>query len=106
MLSVVGFAIVRGGLSSVGNGPRPSAVVRVVADHDGVVPGCPDGGAVVRVAADDDGVVPGGPGGGAVVRVATNDDGIVLGRPGGGTTVIGVALNVVDDSVLEDPVER
>ena len=30
-----------GGLSSAGSAPCPGAVVRVVADHDGVVPGCP-----------------------------------------------------------------
>ena len=41
VLSVVGFAVVCGGLSSAGNAPRPTAVVRVAADHDGVVPGCP-----------------------------------------------------------------
>ena len=34
-------SIVHGGLSSVGSAPRLGAVVRVVADHDGVVPGHP-----------------------------------------------------------------
>ena len=41
VLSVVDFAVVRGGLSSVENAPRPDAIVRVVADHDGIVPGHP-----------------------------------------------------------------
>ena len=44
----------------------PNAVVRVVANDDGVVPGRPDGGVAVGVAADDDGVVPRRPGGGVV----------------------------------------
>ena len=69
VLSVVGFVVVRGGLSSAGNAPRTDTVVRVTADHDGVVPRRPGGGAVVRVAADHDGVVPRRPGGGVVVRV-------------------------------------
>ena len=99
VLSVIGFAIIRGGLLLVGNAPRPSAVVGVVADHDGVVLGCPDKGVVVRVAADHDGVVPGCPGGGAVVRVAADDDGVVLGRPGGGAVV-------ANDSAFEDPAKR
>ena len=76
VLSVVGFAVIRGGLSSVGNASRPSAVVRVAADDYGIVPGSPSGGAVVRVVADDDGVVPG--------------------CPYGGTTVAGVALDIAD----------
>ena len=58
VLSVISFAVVRGSLSSVGNTPCADAVVRVVADHNGVVPGHPAVGAVVRVAADHDGVVP------------------------------------------------
>ena len=63
--SVVDFAIVGCGLPSAGGAPRPDAVIRVTADDDGVVPGCPGGGAIVRVMADDDdGVVPGHPGGG------------------------------------------
>ena len=36
-----------GGLSSAGSAPRLGAVVRVVADHDGVVPRCPGEGAMV-----------------------------------------------------------
>ena len=44
--SVVSFAIVRGGLSSAGNTP-PSAIVRVAADDDGVVPGRPSEGTTV-----------------------------------------------------------
>ena len=40
VLSVVGFAVVCGGLSSAGSAPRPGVIVRVAADHDGVVPGC------------------------------------------------------------------
>ena len=32
-------SISHGGLSSAGSAPRPGAVVRVAADHDGVVPG-------------------------------------------------------------------
>ena len=55
--SVVGLAVVRGG-------PPLAAVVGVVGDDDGVVPGCLCGGAFVRVVADDDGVVPECPGGG------------------------------------------
>ena len=43
--SVIGFAVVHCGLSSVGGASRLDAIVRVVADDDGVVPGCPDGGA-------------------------------------------------------------
>jgi len=34
-------SISHGGRSSVGSAPRPGAVVRVMADHDGIVPGCP-----------------------------------------------------------------
>ena len=83
MLSVVDFAIVRGGLSSAGNAPCPDAVVRVAADHDGVVPGRPGEGAIVKVVADDDGVVP---------RC-----------PSKGTIVTDVVLDVADDNVLEDP---
>ena len=64
MLSVVGIAVVRCGLPSAGGAPCSGAVVGVVVDDDGVVPGCPSGGAVVRVAVDDDGVVSGCPGGG------------------------------------------
>ena len=66
--------------------PRPGAIVRVAADHDGIVPGCPGIGAVVRVAADHDGVVPG-----------------CLGE---GTAVANVVLDVADDGALEDPMER
>ena len=43
--SVVGLAVVRGGLPSAAGVPRPDAVVGVVADDDGVVPGCLGGGA-------------------------------------------------------------
>ena len=49
------------GLSSAGSAPCLGAIVRVVADNDGIVPGCPGGGVVVWVVADDDGVVPGCP---------------------------------------------
>ena len=63
--SVVSFAVVRCGLPSAGGAPCSGAVVGVVVDDDGVVPGCPGGGAVVRVTADDDGIVPGCLGGGA-----------------------------------------
>ena len=95
-----------GGLSSARNAPRPDAIVRVVADHDGITLGCPGGGAVVRVAADHDGAVPGCPGEGAVVRVAADHDDIVPGCPGDGTTVTDVVLDVADDGALEDPVGR
>ena len=64
MPSVVGLAVVRCGLPSMGGAPRPDVVVRVAADDDGIVPGRPDEGAIVRVAADHDGAVPGRPGGG------------------------------------------
>ena len=40
-------SISHGGLSSVGSTPRPGAVVRVVADHNGVVPGRHGEGAMV-----------------------------------------------------------
>ena len=40
-------SISHGGLSSVGSAPRLGAIVRVVADHDGVVPRCPSEGATV-----------------------------------------------------------
>ena len=40
-------SISHGGLSLVGSAPRPNAVVRVMADHDGIVPRCPNGGAMV-----------------------------------------------------------
>ena len=43
--SVVGLAVVRGGFPSAAGGPRPDAVIGVVADDDGVVPGCLGGGA-------------------------------------------------------------
>ena len=79
-------SISHGGLSSVGNAPCPDAIVRVVADHDGIVPGRPGGGAVVRVVADHDGVI--------------------LGRPSGGATVTDVVLDVADDGTLRDPLEQ
>ena len=86
MPSVVGFAVIHCGLSLAGDAPRLDAVVRVAADDDGVVPGCPGGGATVGVAADDDGIVPG--------------------RPGVGVTIGGVVLDVADDGAFEDPTER
>ena len=79
-------SISNGGRSSTGSAPHPGAVVRVVADHDGVVPRRPGRGVVVRVAADHDGVVPG--------------------RPSEGTIVADVVLDVADDGALEDPVKR
>ena len=47
VLSVIGFAVIHGGLSLVGNAPHLSFVVRVAADHDGVVPGRPGEGTIV-----------------------------------------------------------
>ena len=79
-------SISHSGLSSARSAPCLGAIVRVAADHDGIVPGCP--------------------GIGAVVRVATNHDGVVPGHPNVGTTVIDVVLDVADDGALEDPVER
>ena len=35
------------GLSSTGSTPCPGAIVRVLADQDGVVPGCPSEGTIV-----------------------------------------------------------
>ena len=64
--------------------PCADTIVRVAADHDGVVPGHFGEGAIVEVVADHDGAVPGWPDGGAVVRVAADDDGVVPGCPGGG----------------------
>ena len=40
-------SISHGGLSSAGSAPRPGAIVRVAADHDGIVLGCPSEGATV-----------------------------------------------------------
>ena len=40
-------SISHGGHSSVGSVPCLGAIVRVLADHDGIVPGCPDEGATV-----------------------------------------------------------
>ena len=40
-------SISHGGHSSAGNAPRPGAIVRVVADHDVVVPRHPGEGAMV-----------------------------------------------------------
>ena len=40
-------SISHGGLSSAGSAPCPDVIVRVAADHDGVVPGCPGEGATV-----------------------------------------------------------
>ena len=85
VLSVVDFDVVGCGLPSAGGASYPDAVVRVVANDDGVVPGRPGRGAVVGVVADDDGVVPGRPSRGANVGVTADDDGIVPGHPGGGT---------------------
>jgi len=104
--SVVGFAVVRCGLSSARDAPRPDAVVRVAVDDDGIVPGRPGRGAVVRVVANDDGVAPKRPGGGAVVGVAADHDGAVPGRLGEGTIVADVVLDVVDDGTFKDPAER
>ena len=58
--------ISHGGHSSTSSAPRPGVIVRVAADHDGVVPGC----------------------------------------PGEGATVTDVVLDVADDGILGDPVER
>ena len=58
--SIVGFAIVRCGLSSAGGAPCRDTIVRVAADHDGVVPECPGKGtAVADVVLDvvDDGTL-------------------------------------------------
>ena len=50
-------SISHGGLPLAGSAPRLGAIVGVAADHDGVVPGCPDEGAmftdVVLDIADD-----------------------------------------------------
>ena len=43
--SVIGLAVVHGGFPLAAGVPRPDAVVGVVADDDGVVPGCLGGGA-------------------------------------------------------------
>ena len=40
-------SISHGGLSAAGSSPRPGVVVRVAADHDGIVLGRPDEGATV-----------------------------------------------------------
>ena len=66
----------------------------------------PRGGAIVRVVADDDGIVPRRPDRGAVVGVAADHDGIVPRCPKEGTTVADMVLNVADDGAFEDPVER
>ena len=51
-------SISHGSLSSAGSAPHPGVVVRVAADHDGIVPRCPNEGAtvtdVVLDVADDD----------------------------------------------------
>ena len=43
--NIIGFAVMCCGLPSVGGAPCPDAIVRVVADDDSVVRGCPGGGA-------------------------------------------------------------
>ena len=40
-------SISHGGLSSMGSAPCPGVVVRVVADHDGVIPRCPSEGTTI-----------------------------------------------------------
>ena len=53
-------SISNGSLSSAGSTPHLVVVVRVVVDHDGVVPGCPGEGAMVTdVVLDvaDDGIL-------------------------------------------------
>ena len=40
-------SISHGGLSSAGSAPCPDVIVRVAADHDGVVPGHPGEGTTV-----------------------------------------------------------
>ena len=40
-------SINHGGHSSMGSAPHPGAIVRVAADHDGVVPGRPGEGTIV-----------------------------------------------------------
>ena len=47
MPSIVGFVVIRCGLSSAGDAPHPGAVVRVAADDDGIVPGHPGEGTIV-----------------------------------------------------------
>jgi len=78
-------SISHGGCSLAGSAPCLGAIIRVAADHDGVVPGCPGGGVVVRITADNDGAIPE--------------------RPGEGTTVANVVLDVADDGALEDTAE-
>ena len=46
-------SISHGGHSSVGSAPHSGAVVRVVADHDGIVLGCPSEGTMVADAVLD-----------------------------------------------------
>ena len=45
VLGVVSLAVVRCGLPKAGGTPCSGAIVEVVADDDGIVPGCPGGGA-------------------------------------------------------------
>ena len=40
-------SISHGGLSSTGSAPRPGVIIRVAADHDDVVPGCPSEGSTI-----------------------------------------------------------
>ena len=42
-----GTSISHGGHSPAGSAPHLGAIVRVAADHDGIVPGCPSEGAMV-----------------------------------------------------------
>ena len=70
MPSIVSLVVIHCDLPTAGGAFRSGTVVGVVADDDGIVPGCLGGGVIVRVAADDDGMVPGCPGGGAPQSLA------------------------------------
>ena len=83
VLRVIGFTVIPGGLSSVGNVPCIDVVVRFAANHIGILPRRSGRGAIIRVASDHDGVVP---------RC-----------PGEDTTVTDVVLDVADDGALRDP---
>ena len=66
--------------------PRPNTVVRVAADDDGAVPGCPEEVPLSGL---------------WLITMAQSLDALAE-----GTTVAGVVFDIADDGTFEDPMEQ